>query len=810
MKRGGKALAIGGGVVGMGALLVVALSGGEAKASPGPDPEPKPPEPKPPEPKPPEPKPPEPKPPGPAPKPGEPLEFDLSTNWGGVPKIVREELARIELASGIPGLARALAVKAWQAYRAGQAKVSRDEAAKIAAANPDLARTFLNKGDAQASRALLERGVKPKDEGGNGWPRPKDYDGWAAGSYGLFDILGGTAAFAGIHQGFTPLIEVPSAAAAMATWPVQGFVAGYVVWRFLYSDLYDVLVPGPAATQGDSAASWANIFSAWATPFGYVQKSPEALAARQRYMDRADEIGIDLSQVAYPWPPGVSYKPSVWVAKAVWERLQDYRGRPVGDLGGGQDKPNPGPVQPAPGQLAAAIELPGGIRAYQRQPAAPILGPAPLIVVLHGRGGDQTAMLDLVPEIPGARVFFLRGGLEGDGGRVFFTPRLADPDAKVAPAMAKAGGDLIAGLVKLQSLYPTTKVGVIGFSQGGGLALYLATTGAADWVYSHAGALPDSLRARYPQAVRVVEWHGAKDQTVPAALDAATADAFLAAGYPNPLWVLDPDAGHRAPRAEEVSKALEDGLPTVDLKSWEDTGILIEEGTCAMLVEDAGRATLAFSQALLPTARELAPVDGRELRDLVDAFLGDLAPYCLLGSKPWKDSLSAMRGYWAVRGALRGLVTRGLLPAAEAESLLTDLRAGAIGAGVQDKPELLPRLGLGPAPQPLVAEPRPAHRLTLVVEGPVPPIASKAAAGVADELAGMAARAGWTVRVVKTEPLVGKAHRITLIVEGPQPRVSTKHAQGIADELRDLASRAGWFVRTAQVEPIPPVGFGGK
>lgn len=694
-----KALVYGiGGLAAVGLFLGLALSGGDANAAPLP-PEPEPPKPPDPGPKPPDPQPdppkPDIKPPQPEPKPGEPLPFDLTNNWGGLPMDVRADLARIELAARIPGLGRALAVKAWQAFRAGKALVAPSEAKAIAEANPNLARTFLNKGDAAASLALLEKNTKPKSEGGAGWPKPKDFSGWAAGSYGLFDILGASAAHAGIHQGFTPLVDEPSAAAAMATWRVQGFVAAYIVWRFLFSDIYSVLVPGVNAPNGNSLETWANIFSAWAGPANYVKQNAESKAARQRYIDRAGEIGIDLSKVAYPWPPGTSYKPEVWQAKGVWQRLGDYMSRPVVDTQGGGVQPEPPPVdikEPKPGeQLGAAIDLGNGLKAYQR--GASIDGPAPLIVVMHGRGGDETALLAAMPDLPGVRVFFLRGQLPGkDGGRVFYEARLTDPDNVVAPLLVKGGDQVAQGLRQLQKQYPTTQVGAVGFSQGAAVALYLATLGAVDWVYSHAGALPASLRPRHPQAVRVVQWHGEDDLVVPIDMDIATADAFADARYPLPIFVEGPKSGHRVFTPQEVKNATEKGVPYVDLEDPIATGVYIEKGTCAMQVSDAGLAVLAMCQAIIPTARQLAPVDGSELRQMVDAFLGELAPYCLLGDKPWKDSTSALRGYLAVRGMLRALVGRGLLAAGEATSLLNDVRAGALKAGAQA--DLLPALGV--------------------------------------------------------------------------------------------------------------------
>lgn len=710
------------GLVGLG--LALAFSG-DANALPPPPEPPKPPEPPPAPPAPPAPVPPVPPPPQPddpnppapppvppvPPGPGlTPIEFDLTKNWGGLPPALRANLARVELAAGIPGLARALGVKAWQAYRAGQPLVTPAQAAVIAAAHPDLARTFKNAGDGAASLAQLKKNTDPPP-GGAGWPKPADWAGVAAGSYGLFDILGSTASHAGIHQGgFTPILAAPNFAAAMATWEVQGFVAAYIVWRFLYSEVYDVLVPGPKALNGDSRQTWINIFSAWAGPGNYVKKNAESKAAAKRYADRADEIGIDLGQDAYPWPPGMSYKPGAggWDAKLVWQRMQEYFLRPVIDSSGKvpQQDPIDQPDLPPPpdlpneqpfpaGKLGSAIELAGGQQGFLRETDVQAQTQAPMVLVFHGRGGDQTALLDKVPDLPGARVIFMRGGLPNkDGGRNFYDAKLTDPDAVVSQSLAAAGQATAASLQILLKKYPTTKIAAIGFSQGAAVALQLAVIGAVDWAFSQSGALPAALLPRYPQAAKIIMLHGGKDLVVPVEMAKKTIQAFVDAKFPAPVFVESPDGGHKVFTPSDIVKGFEDGLPYVDPKDQDSTGIHIEEGTCGMTVDDAGRATLALTQGVLPTARELAPVDAVELRQMVDAFLGDLAPYCLLSQKPWKGPPSALRGYWAVRGMLRTLVSRGLLPPVSAGQVLADIKASAVKAGVVDKPDLLPPLGV--------------------------------------------------------------------------------------------------------------------
>ncbi|MFY0531488.1 hypothetical protein [Nannocystis pusilla] len=197
----------------------------------------------------------------------------------------------------------------WQAFRAGKALVSPAEAAEIAAKNPDLCRVCLNQGDGPQAKAGIAGGIA------NGWPVPKDQAGWEAGSYGLGDILGSTAVWTGIEDAKTapktysrallPLIDLP-AKTAMQRYDVQTWVIGVQIWQFLNGTPYKVLVPAKESANGDSYNTWGNIFSAYAAPAQYVQGQGQA--AKARYLERAMELGIDLTEVAFPWPPGKSYK----------------------------------------------------------------------------------------------------------------------------------------------------------------------------------------------------------------------------------------------------------------------------------------------------------------------------------------------------------------------------------------------------------------------------------------------------------------------------------------------------------------------
>jgi predicted esterase len=517
-KRQGKGLIIGGlaflGLLGVGTVALA--SGGSSEPPPLPPDVPKPP-PVPdvePEPKP-DPNPPAP----PAPPPPGALEFDLSTNWGGIPVALRKELARIELAALIPGLARALGVKAWQAFRAGKVLVgSVAEATAIAAANPELCRLCFNPNDATQSKALLDLNIKA------GWPKPADYDGWASGAFGLFDLLGATAVYAGIHTEKNaktlPLMQVASAKETMKRYDAQGFAASYVVRRLLVSDKYSVLKPGPNAAAGDSLQTWGNIFSAYAGPDNYAKANQEAIDAKARYLGRATEIGINLAEVAYPWPPGTTYKAPTWTAGQVWQRLQDYKNRDVVDSGGGVVEEPPA-KDPVVDKAPTLFDLTDGIKALVVEQVAHDAD-VPLFIVLHGRDADEQQLRSSIPADLPARFAFLRA----PSGR-WYDAASGSPGAILAPQINTAADSVAGAIGQLRELYPTTKVLVLGYSQGASVAYRLAADDIVDGAIAVAGFLPVQLAPKGAVSSQVWAVHGDGDKNVALAKGASAYESFI-------------------------------------------------------------------------------------------------------------------------------------------------------------------------------------------------------------------------------------------------------------------------------------------
>lgn len=227
-------------------------------------------------------------------------------NWGATPVALIPEFQRAEQASGIPGLGRFLAVRAWSAYRAGQPLVSPEEAAQIAAGAPELCRLCHNTSASEkiASRRAWESVTLPKGVSGlygtgrynPPWPTGPYGDQWADfGSAGLLDFLAGANAHQGIHDAkFAPLINYGPE--ILFRIDVQLYLGGVFTARVLKSPLYKVL------KVGNPAQTWTNIQRVFASPDGFVKNTAYSQEVGQRFAARAVELGIDLSQLAYPWP----------------------------------------------------------------------------------------------------------------------------------------------------------------------------------------------------------------------------------------------------------------------------------------------------------------------------------------------------------------------------------------------------------------------------------------------------------------------------------------------------------------------------
>lgn len=462
------------------------------------------------------------------------LTFDLEGNWGGIPMPMREWLAKAELASGIPGLARAAGVRWWESFRAKKPVVSTAEAMEIAAANPELARFFVNKSDGPQAKKAIDSDILNQ-----GWPKPIDYDGWIEGSFGLGDILGSTFVYSGIHTegkkanaNGLPFVWSDSAKKSYQSYEGQIAALVYIVYRVLYGDL-KVVVPkiqAPPETQ-DSKKTWINIFAAYAYPAAFKAKSALYLEAAANYEKRAKEIGIDLAKVAFPWPPGMSYKD--WDFSDFWARLQLYAPQKVTHLPGiydGQvDDPNKGFVLQT--QTPNKLALQGNIQASIAS-VIPAGASAPLVIFLHDQDADESQLAGLVPaDMVNARLAFLRAPIKSTLGYRWFEGDLGQINAPSLATQIDAAANVVSAAgQQLVKLYPgTSEVYVVGFGQGGAIAYRLAARGEVAKVLSIAGGLSPTLRLADGKTTKTNVWavHGSNDQVVPLPIDQQTIESFI-------------------------------------------------------------------------------------------------------------------------------------------------------------------------------------------------------------------------------------------------------------------------------------------
>ena len=461
------------------------------------------------------------------------LTFDLEGNWGGIPMDLRVWLAKAELASGIPGLARAAGVRWWEGFRAKKEPVSTAEAAAIAAANPELARFFVNKNDGAAAKKAID-----EDMAKQGWPKPVDYEGWIAGSFGLGDILGSTFVYTGIHTegkkagpSGLPFVYASSAKKQYESYEGQIAALAYIVYRILYGP-YDVLRPGVQAKPEvqDSEQTWINIFAAYAYPDSYKAKTQLAANAAANYTKRAAEIGINLSKVAYPWPPGLSYKP--WDFSDFWARLQAYAPQKVKHLPGVYEANVQMPQNPGIfAQPANKVALQGNVQASIAS-VIPAGASAPLVIFLHDQDSDESQLAGLVPaDMVNARLAFLRAPSKSTLGYRWFEGDLGQINAPSLAAQIDAAANVVSAAgQQLVKLYPgTSEVYVVGFGQGGAIAYRLAARGEVAKVLSIAGGLPPALRLADGKTTKTNVWavHGSNDQVVPLPIDQQTIESFI-------------------------------------------------------------------------------------------------------------------------------------------------------------------------------------------------------------------------------------------------------------------------------------------
>lgn len=193
------------------------------------------------------------------------------------------------------------------------------------------------------------------------------------------------------------------------------------------------------------------------------------------------------------------------------------------------------------------------------EPDAPADGPAPAVVVMHGRGADERDLLPVVDRLPPelAAVSLRAPDPIGQGYRWYEIDASEGlHESQPHPEEYRRSLDLvdesIDAAVEAYDLDPD-RLGLLGFSMGAMLSmgLLLEDPTAYDWIAGLHGYLPQSHADRSPDGIEgkpVFLAAGAVDQVIPPERVERAADHFRERGAAVTFSVYD--AGHGIGTAE--------------------------------------------------------------------------------------------------------------------------------------------------------------------------------------------------------------------------------------------------------------------
>lgn len=210
-------------------------------------------------------------------------------------------------------------------------------------------------------------------------------------------------------------------------------------------------------------------------------------------------------------------------------------------------------------ELGKLISFSSGLKALPRFQNVSADQKAPLVIVLHGRGGYERALLNTIPTNFSARVFFLRGQIKNPaGGYLFYNRRLKENSPELAEELIDSSTDVMSAINYLVNEYPTSKVIIFGFSQGAAISLYLGSIGESTASIGFSGALPKYLFPEQPQSSKIFIFHGTNDVVVSEKLDRETAEVFEKQGFD--IVYKTKAVGHVLPPKDIVKEYLNEAL----------------------------------------------------------------------------------------------------------------------------------------------------------------------------------------------------------------------------------------------------------
>ncbi|WP_424008851.1 alpha/beta hydrolase [Haloferax denitrificans] len=162
------------------------------------------------------------------------------------------------------------------------------------------------------------------------------------------------------------------------------------------------------------------------------------------------------------------------------------------------------------------------------EPSEPGDGPAPAVVLLHGRGSNEQDLLSIAREFPDhVHVVSLRAPDRLQGGYTWYELDLSEgglhqsqPHAEQFERSRSLVREAIAGAVEAYDIDPD-RIGLLGFSQGAITSLSLLLDDPDDyaWVVALHGYLADSHADLEPEGIAgkpVFVGGGSMDQIIPA------------------------------------------------------------------------------------------------------------------------------------------------------------------------------------------------------------------------------------------------------------------------------------------------------